>query len=220
LLNLGFRIPAGGGTDATADYSAPIRGMVGFDRVYTWVPAWPSTLETWTDGLKRGRTFATNGPLISFTLNGEIVGSELKLAAPQTAVPFTARLRSIVPVDHLEIVCNGKVMKELLSDAAHDWAEIKGTIPVKQSGWCVLRAWSDKPQYPVLDNYAYATTSPVYIDVAGVRPRSSEDAKYFAAWIQRTIEITAAYPDLNSAQEKDLVLGRLRQAKQMYEKMQ
>ena len=220
LLNLGFRIPAGGGTDATANYAAPIRGMVGFDRVYTWVPAWPSTLETWTDGLKRGRTFATNGPLINFTLNGEIVGSELKLDAPQTAVPFTARLRSIVPVDHLEIVCNGKVVKELLSDAAHDWAEIKGTIPAKESGWCVLRAWSDKPQYPVMDNYAYATTSPIYIEVAGAKFRSPEDAKYFAAWIGRTIEITGSYPDWNSPQEKELVLHRLQQAQQIYKGME
>jgi TolB protein len=220
LLNLGYRIPAGAGTDATTNYAAPIRGMVGFDRVYTWVPAWPSTLEMWTDGLRRGRTFATNGPLINFTLKGEIVGSELKLDTPQTAVPFSARLRSIVPVDHLEIVCNGRVMKELLSDPAHDWAEVKGTIPVKESGWCVLRAWSGKAQYPVMDNYAYATTSPIYIKVAGQKPRSPDDAKYFAAWIARTMEITAAYPDWNSVEEKELVLRRLNEAKQIYEKMQ
>lgn len=220
LLNLGYRIPAGAGTDATANYAAPIRGMLGFNRVYTWVPAWPSTLETWTDGLKRGRTFATNGPLINFTLDGEIVGSELKLDTPQVAVPFSARLRSIVPVDHLDIVCNGKIVKELLSDPAHDWAEVKGTLPVMETGWCLLRAWSDKAHYPVMDNYAYATTSPIYIDVAGKKHRSPEDAKYFSAWIARTIEITAAYPDWNSRQEKELVLRRLRQAQQIYEGME
>ena len=73
------------------------------------IPARPLNLEMWMDGLKRGRTFVTNGPLINFTLGGEMVGSELKLGSPQTAVPFTAQLRSIVPVDHLEVVCNGKV---------------------------------------------------------------------------------------------------------------
>jgi TolB protein len=220
LLNLGYRIPAGAGTDATANYAAPIRGMLGFNRVYTWVPAWPSTLETWTDGLKRGRTFATNGPLINFTLDGEIVGSELKLDTPQVAVAFSVRLRSIVPVDHLDIVCNGKIVKELLSAPAHDWAEVKGTIPVMETGWCLLRAWSDKAHYPVMDNYAYATTSPIYIGVAGKKPRSPEDAKYFSAWIARTIEITAAYPDWNSPQEKELVLRRLQQAQQIYEGME
>jgi TolB protein len=33
LLNLGFKLPAGGGTDATTNYAAPIRGQAGFDRV-------------------------------------------------------------------------------------------------------------------------------------------------------------------------------------------
>jgi hypothetical protein len=84
----------------------------------------------------------------------------------------------------------------------------------------VLRAWSDKAQYPVMDNYAYATTSPIYISVAGQKQRAPEDAKYFAAWIARTGEITAAYPDWNSPQEKELVLRRLNEAKQIYEKME
>ena len=220
LLNLGFRVPAGAGTDATANYAAPIRGMVGFDRVYTWVPARPLNLEMWMDGLKRGRTFVTNGPLINFTLGGEMVGSELKLGSPQTAVPFTAQLRSIVPVDHLEVVCNGKVAQSLKLEGARDSADVKSTLPIQESGWCVLRAWSEKAEYPVLDNYVYATTSPVYVNVADKKPRAPGDAKYFAAWIGRTIETTASYPDWNSPEEKESVMRRLREAKTIYEKMQ
>ncbi len=219
LLNLGFRIPAGGGTDATTDYAAPIRGQVGFDRVYVWTPGWPAPIESFLDGLKRGRTFATNGPLIEFKLGGEMVGGELKFDAPQSAVPFTAKLRSIVPVDHLEIVCNGKVMQTLKLVGARDSADATGTIPLKESGWCVLRAWSDKAEYPVMDNYAYATTSPVYVILAGKRAYSKEDAEYFEAWIDRTIEATDSYPDWNSPEEKKLVIGRLKDARAIYEKM-
>ena len=217
LLNLGYRIPAGAGTDATADYAAPIRGMVGFDRVYTWVPARPLTIAQWMDGLKSGRTFATNGPLVNFTLNGEMVGSELRLDKPRDDIPFTARLRSIVPVDHLEIVCNGNVVKKLPLEEERASADVKGTIRLEESGWCLLRAYSDKAVYPVLDNYAYATTSPVYVTIGGRRPGSPEDARYFAAWIERVIEITSDYPDWNSAEEKELVMKRLRAAKVIYE---
>jgi len=71
-----------------------------------------------------------------------------------------------------------------------------------------------------MDSYAYATTSAIYIEVAGAKHRSPEDAKYFAAWVARTIEITAAYPDWNSAQEKELVLRRLQQAQQIYKGME
>jgi Tol biopolymer transport system component len=223
LLNLGYRIPAGAGTDATTNYAAPIRGNAGFDRVYAQTSSdgiHGANLDSWMDSLKNGRTFVTNGPLIDFTLNGEMVGSELKLEKPQQAVPFTARLRSIVAVDHFEVVCNGKVMQELKLGESREAADVHGTIPVEQSGWCVLRAWSAKAEYPVMDNYAYATTSPIYVNVRGVQPRSPEDAKYFAAWIGRTIEVTENYPDWNSAREKELVLRRLNEAKQIYEKME
>jgi TolB protein len=220
LLNLGFRLPAGAGTDATTNYAAPIRGQLGMDRVYVWVPGWPLNIEVWLDALKNGRTFATNGPLIEFTMNGERVGEELKFDGAQAAVPFTAKLRSIVPVDHLEVVCNGQIAETLKLEGRRDSADVTGTVPLKESGWCMLRASSDKAEYPVLDNYAYATTSPVYATIGGKPPRSPEDAKYFAAWIARTIDVTSHYPDWNSPAEKEYVLKRLAEAKAIYEKLQ
>jgi TolB protein len=218
LLNLGYRIPAGAGTDAMANY-ASLRGPVGMNRVYAWVPEWPLDTQTWLDALKRGRTFATNGPLIEFTLGGQRVGEELKFGTPQDALPFTAKLRSIVPVDHLEVVCNGKVAQILPLTGARDSADVSGTLPMKESGWCVLRASSDKAEYPVLDNYVYATTSPVYVTIGGKAPRSPEDAKYFAAWIERVIEATSQYPDWNSPAEKEYVLKKLTEAKTIFEKL-
>jgi TolB protein len=219
LLNLGFRLPAGGGTDATTNYAAPIRGQVGFDRVYVWTPVWPVSIETWLQELKQGRSFATNGPLVEFTLGGEMVGNELRFDATQEAVPFTAKLRSFVPVDHLEVVCNGKVAQEIKLEGGRDSADASGTIALNQSGWCVLRAWSEKAEYPVMDNYAYATTSPVYVNIGAKRAYSKEDADYFKAWIDRTIEITEQYPDWNSAEEKAGVMKKLREARAVYEGM-
>lgn len=219
LLNLGFRLPAGGGTDATTNYAAPIRGQVGFDRVYVWTPVWPVSVETWLQELKQGRSFATNGPLVQLTLGGEMVGDELRFDTAQTAVPFTATLRSFVPVDHLEVVCNGEVAQEIKLEGTRDSADASGAIPLNQSGWCVLRAWSEKAEYPVMDKYAYATTSPVYVNIGGKRAYSKEDADYFKAWIDRTTESTEQYPDWNSAEEKAGVMKRLRDARAVYEGM-
>jgi TolB protein len=220
LLNLGFRLPAGAGTDATTNYAAPIRGQVGMDRVYASVPSGPVNLQAWMDSLKNGRTFATNGPLIEFNLGGQKVGGELKFDGAQAAVPFTAKLRSIVPVDHLELVCKGRVAETLRVTGQRDSANVAGTLPLKESGWCILRASSDDAEYPVLDNYVYATTSPVYVTIGGKPPRSPEDAKYFSAWIERTIDTTSHYPDWNSPVEKEYVLKRLTEAKAVYEKLQ
>jgi hypothetical protein len=219
LLNLGFRIPAGGGTDATTDYAAPIRGQVGMARVYAAVTDGAVDVAAWMDSLKKGRTFATNGPLNEFTLAGKRVGDELRLGGAQTAVAFTAKLRSIVPVDHLEVVCNGRVEKTLALAGSRDSIDVAGTLPLKESGWCVLRASSDDAEYPVLDKYVYATTSPIYVTIGGKPALSPEDAKYFAAWIQQTIEVTSNYPDWDSSPEKEYVLKRLAEAKAVYEKL-
>jgi TolB protein len=215
LLNLGFRIPAAGGTDAMANY-ASLRGPVGMNRVFARVADGDVTPAGWMAALKAGRTFATNGPLLGLTLGGAGIGDELKFSAPQPRVKFSLRLRSIVAVDHVELVCNGRVVKSFAGRAALDHGEFTGEIPLKESGWCVARASSDAGRYPVLDTYVYATTSPVYVTIAGRKPHSPEDARYFAAWIDRMTETTSAYPDWNNAGEKEGVLKRLTEAKAVF----
>ena len=70
-------------------------------------------IHTWMDSLRRGHTFATNGPLLDFTLGDQTVGGELKLPSASNEVKFRASLRSVAPVDHLQIVCNGEVIRDL-----------------------------------------------------------------------------------------------------------
>ena len=218
LLNLGFRIPAGAGTDAMMNY-ASLRGPVGMNRAYVRVPAGPIRMESFFEAIKKGRTFATNGPLLDFMLGGQTIGGEVALKG-KTELPFTVKMQSLVPVDRLELVCNGKVAQTFTLNATRDEAEVNGTVALQQSGWCVVRASSVEAEYPVLDSYVYATTSPIYVTVGGKPPRSTEDAKYFAAWIERMIDVTSHYPDWNSAAEKEGVLKRLVEGKIVFEKLQ
>src|SRR2546430_15944309 len=154
-----------------ANYAA-LRGPVGLNRVYASVANGPLSSEAWRDALRQGRTFATNGPLLEFSVAGNPIGSTLRLARGQ-GVPFSARLRSIVPVDHAQVVCNGRVARELALGPHRDRLEVSGTLPIGSSGWGLLRAFSAKAGYPVLDNLVYATTSPGYVSVRG-EPRSEE----------------------------------------------
>jgi TolB protein len=219
LLNLGFRIPAAGGTDAMGNY-ASLRGPVGMNRVYVRLPDGEIKPEQWMDQLKHGRSFATNGPLLGFTLGGAEIGDDLKFDAAQGAIRYSVRLRSIVAVDHLELVCNGRVVRSFAAGAPIDHGDFSGSIPLKDSGWCIARASTDGGKYPVLDNYVYATTSPIYVTVAKRAPRAPEDARYFAAWVDRIMEATAAYPDWNSDAEKRGVLRQLAQAKAVFVHLQ
>ena len=219
LLNLGFRIPAAGGTDAMADYSS-LRGPVGMNRVYARVGSGELDPKAWMVSLKAGHSFATNGPLLGFTLGGAGIGDELTFGESQPRVAFSVRMRSIVAVDHLELVCNGRVVRSFVARKPLDHGEFRGSIALKDSGWCVVRASTDAGRYPVLDTYVYATTSPIYVTVAARKPRSPEDARYFAAWMDRIAETTSAYPDWNNAAEKSMVLERLKQAKAVFVALQ
>jgi len=91
------------------------------------------------------------------------------------------------------------------------------TIPVTQSGWYLLRATGDTARDPVLDFYPYATTSPIYVIVAGQPVRSRADAEYFLAWIARLEQNVLAFADWNSADERDQVLEQIWQARSVFE---
>jgi hypothetical protein len=134
-------------------------------------------------------------------------------------VKFSAEMSSIVPVDDLQIVCNGKVARELALDSNRTSARVDGSIPLEASGWCVLRAFSDKAEYPILDLYPYATTSPVYVNVAGAPVRSAADAAYFVGWVDRLISAAQSNTSWNTETEKALVISMLQEARGKYVKM-
>jgi hypothetical protein len=122
----------------------------------------------------------------------------------------------MVPVDHLEIVGNGKVLAEI--PLAGDRTTVATTlkIPVRSSGWYLLRARGNTAAYPILDVYPYATTSPIYVSVSGASVRSPSDAQYFVAWIDRLEKAVQANRDWNTEDEKSRVLESLRQAREEF----
>jgi hypothetical protein len=214
-LNCGFRLPAGAGTDAMANYTS-LRGPVGMNRVYVRTGE-PFTRARLLDSLRAGRSFATNGPLLELTVNGRNVGDEVRLAATGGTVQARVRLRSNVPVDHLELVVNGEP-REIPLAAGRRSADTVVTVPVGRSGWVLLRARSDRAIYPVLDLYPYATTSPVYLTVGGRPSRSRSDAEYFIAWIDRLRATADSSQDWNADAEKRSVLETIARARAEFQR--
>ncbi|MGH8194092.1 MAG: CehA/McbA family metallohydrolase, partial [Woeseiaceae bacterium] len=219
LLNCGFRIAAAAGTDAMANY-ASLRGPVGVNRTYVHSvdgAADPAARgDAWLAGLKAGHTMATNGPLLGLTVDGHEPGAEIELGAGEHELAYSGFMRSIVPVDHLELVYNGEVI-ETIEHEQRTSADLHGSLPVRESGWLVLRAWNDGSHPMVFDLYPFATTSPVYITIDGKQPRSTEDADYFIAWIERIRESAAPHEDYNSDAERAAVLAHLDRAVRIFE---
>jgi TolB protein len=217
LLDLGFHLPAGAGTDAMTNY-ASLRGPVGLNRVFLNVaaPASPAQLK---ETLQQGHTFATNSALLGFDIGSRRPGDVVELPAA-ASVKYHASLRSIVPLDHFELVANGKVVATLALDSARTSADVEGEVRLDASGWVVLRAWNEHADPHVQDIYPYATTSPVYVKVGRAMPKSPEDARFFMRWLDRMLESAAARTDYNSAREKADTLDYIKSARKRFEALQ
>jgi hypothetical protein len=216
LLNLGFRLPAGAGTDAMGNY-ASLHGPVGTNRVFLNIVA-PATPVQLKDTLREGHTFATNSALLGFEIDGRKPGDTIELAAAKQVVA-RASLRSIVPIDHFEVVYNGRVVATQALDAARTSADVETSLNLNQSGWLVLRAWNEHADPKVQDIYPYATTSPIYVKLRGSAMKSPADAKFFVRWLERTLESASARTDYNSAREKADTLDYLTSARKKFDAM-
>lgn len=214
LLNLGFRVPTGSGTDAMTNY-ASLRGPVGMNRAYlhTDGATTPAALKA---AVKAGRTVASNGPQLALQIEQRNIGDVISLPAGKHRLRYRASMRSIVPIEHLEIVQNGRVVASHRFDRDRTRADMQGEIDVEASGWVVLRVWNEGADPLILDLYPYATTSPIYIDVAGQSPKSSQDAQYFLQWMDRVIDAAEARDDYNDNEEKEETLKYLGAAREVF----
>jgi TolB protein len=214
LLNLGFRLPAGAGTDAMTNY-ASLRGPVGLDRVY--LATRDHSREALSKALKEGRGFVTNAPLLGLEVEGKRPGDTVKLKAGKSRVRVKAAVRSIVPVTDIELVFNGRVIERLPADSTGRGVDFDGSVAVPRSGWLLLRASNPIAQTLVQDTIPYGTTNPVWINAGAPAPAAAEEARYFVRWIDRIIQETGARTDFNTERERAATLEYLRSARAVFE---
>jgi hypothetical protein len=221
LLNCGFRPTAAAGTDAMANF-ASMRGPVGMNRVYVLADpasagnAHTDTLarrERWLAGLRAGRTLATNGPLLGLTVEGEPPGTEVAVPAGATALKYKGFLRSVVPVDHLELIVSGKVARTIRLTGTRTSVDFEGKLPVNGGGWLLVRAWNDAAHPEIFDIYPYATTNAFFFRAPGAAVHCGSDAQYFVNWMDRLDAAAAAHEGYNTAAERDTTLSQIRAAR-------
>jgi hypothetical protein len=180
LLNCGFRIPASAGTDCFLN-RIPSR-LPGSDRAYVRVDG-QFTYEGWIEGLRAGRTFVTNGPMLELSADGHTLG-EIARVGPGTSLRVRGRVTSQFPLDRLELVRDGNVIAQSRASGDKRSIELEQLVAFERSGWVALRAWGP-PHADGPGPSLFGHTSAIYIEVPGRPLDASEDAAYFIAWIDR-----------------------------------
>lgn len=142
-LNLGFRLTPIAGTDYPCGLTEQV--APGRERFYTRVDG-PLSYNTWLEGIRRGRTFVTNGPTLEFKVNGKEIGEELVLpergrVVVEAAVRFDGERDA---VEALEIIENGQVIRGF--PRAGKAEEIRGSFQyeVAETAWLAARSIGKK----------------------------------------------------------------------------
>ena len=215
LLNCGLRIPAGAGTDAMANYSS-LRGPIGLNRVYIKKMN-DFNSNSVVEGIKSGRSFVTNGPLIGLKVDQAAPGDIIETTENKMTFNFESFLRSAISIEHLELIWNGEVIKKYKWKEGRRNVDFKGTIQVEGSGWLLLRAWNSEAHPDIPDCYPYASTSPIYVRSKGKKISSKSSANYFIAWINRLEKAATTSDAYRSEEERTAILKDLSKALQYYE---
>jgi hypothetical protein len=174
LLSCGLRIPPSAGSA-----SGVLPNPVGYNRVYVHAGK-ELTWEKWWEGLRAGRSFVTNGPMLLVTANGKMPG-QVFTAGPREAVKIAleGQLKTRDPIRYVEIIRDGEVEKRV-SAAQFARTGSLGTLTFETSGWFLVRAIADNPR-----TFRFASTAPFYVEVGDAKRRVSKSAvKFFLEWVK------------------------------------
>ena len=128
-----------------------------------------------------------------------------------------ARVRSITPLEKVQLVFNGTVVEEIMLGADRKSAHFRKQLPIKQSGWYHLRAEGNPAdRFPLDAPYPQAFTNPVWVTVGKQPVRSRAAAEYALKWIDTLQKMADAWPGWRSQKEKDHVFAQFEQARQVY----
>jgi TolB protein len=161
FLNLGLQVSMSAGSDVMSDLYRTM--AIGSTRVYV-KPKGEFTLESYLEALKEGKSFVSNGPQILFTVDGKEVGDVV--TSYEKNVKWELTVHSPVEYDLVEIFLNGEVV---WSKKGHNGVSktYTGNIEIPQGGWVTARVSGGKSEWPMMDSYVYAESSPVWFKERG-----------------------------------------------------
>jgi hypothetical protein len=188
LLNAGLPIvPLAGGGDQSENTP------VGYNRLYVTTtetdssddsaapqtPKLPSSADAWWEGVWRGTSVATNGPLLRPLVGGKLPGYVFQARSGE-ALRLQAELNLSVrdPVEYLEVIHNNRVHYSAPLD---EFAKSGGVIPpieATESGWIILRVLTLHE-----DHYRAAVTAPWWIEFDGQKRVAAESVAFFQQWL-------------------------------------
>lgn len=204
LLDLGFPVTAVAGSDFpwcgndhdNGGFARTAR--IGNVRFYTKVNG-NFTFDNWLSSVRQGKTFATTGPMLEFTVNDSLPGSRIlltkgsKLKIHATATGDGKQ----VALTRLDIVSHGKVIatsQASMSGQSASRVAVDIVLPATKGQWIAAVAYGEGQHR--------AHTTPVYISVDGSGFHNPETIQNYLVESERYLdEIEAELQERNENPE-------------------
>ena len=229
ILNSGFRMTPVAGTDFPYGCSH----IPGRERFYTKIDA-PFSFEAWLEGIRGGRTFVTNGPMLEFRVDGHVSGTEIRLDEPgPVRIEATVRFNPASDdVTALEVVENGDVIKRFAVEPGASEIRCEFEHRISEAGWLAVHAtgkkisdtlpavlWPRQKATTIVRAPSDAHAAPVYLSIEGLptRDRHARARKLAPQWLKRLdtleqqltgtgIDKLAIWPSFADGVEMDVLL--------------
>jgi len=212
LMNAGYVLPPTAGTDLPNNPGRePWQPFLGSMRMYARTHGHPGS-GPWNAAVRRGEVFATSGPLIGLTVNGQGPGGEVRLPAEGGEVDVVATLESPRQLSSLEVVRDGQIEAVADGQAASvplNRLRIERRMRVNRSSWVAARGQG--AEISVIGQNEVAHTAAVRVLVGGSPIGSPEAATRLADQLKRqrkAYETTAEYARPEHRQEMVELIDR------------
>lgn len=212
-LDCGFQIPVSAASLATEKTFTPM-DRAGAARLFARVHS-SFSFGAFVKSMKAGKSWASNGPLLSLAVNGRDPGEVIR-SFPGAKLKISLGARSKRPLSRVELVYNGEVVSSIPVSTTGDFALKDFEILTNDGGWIVARAF--EAQVDSASPVRYAHTSPFYVISSGeTRINKAQAQKFLTQIEQRLAQLHTEIPSPDATAAK--VLGWYEQARQKYLKM-
>ena len=188
-LNLGLKLPISAGSA-----SGVLKNPVGYNRLYVHLGR-RFSYDRWFRGMKAGMAFATNGPMLFFSIDHCELGSTLKVPVEQK---FRGRASlnviSQAAIDRAEILFNGEIIHEFSAGGASELTR-EFDISLDSSGWVAARVFEENPpseRAGAGGTVRFAHTNPIYIEIGFPMKPRRDAAEYYLDWCKELLAASSA----------------------------
>ena len=157
--------------------------------------------------------------MVTFTVNGQEAGAELKWEKGTLQVKVEAEAESHIPMSSIELVVNGQVVETEKARKDGKRVRLKKGLEVTDSCWMAVRVRGEAHRLLTNDDALYAHTSPVYLSFKDRPVRSHAAAQFFVEQIDQLIQLVHDRGQFSHEREKQKTVDLFRKGQDVYRAM-